>query len=62
MRPTKDTTMLMRSGLSYSQASRNAKHVAELAYDKAIEEGRTIEEAESVAFYAYQQEMAWYES
>jgi hypothetical protein len=54
--------MLMRSGLTYSQASRNAKHTAELAYEQAIADGKTIEEAEAVAFYAYTQEMAWYES
>jgi hypothetical protein len=52
---------MLRNGLSYSQASRNCKAIAEDAYKGALAEGRTIEESEAIAFAAYESEMAWYE-
>lgn len=52
---------MLRNGLSYSQASKNANEIGASAYNKAMELGKSIGECEQTFREAYEKEMNWYE-
>ncbi len=54
--------MLLRNGLTYSEASANANRLAKKVYDECVANGQPVDVAQLHARNEYEKEMCWYEA